>query len=91
MFTAGRGVFLMMNSYRDTRKSLLTTNSYKDKMKSLLMMNSYRDKKKSPLMTSSFKNARPNLPRLKFYRKCKTVTFVTGGLVADERRWLSYD
>lgn len=68
----------MMNSYRDTRKGLL-------------MMNSYRDKKKSPLMTSSFKDARSNLLRLKFYRKCKTETFVTGGLVADERRWLSYD
>ncbi|QQT90436.1 hypothetical protein I6I93_05870 [Peptoniphilus harei] len=68
----------MMNSYRDTRKSLL-------------MMNSYRDKKKSPLMASSFKDARSNLLRLKFYRKCKAETFVTGGLVADERRWLSYD
>lgn len=68
----------MMNSYNDTRKSLL-------------MMNSYKDKKKSPLMTSSFKNARSNLPKLKSYRKCKAETFVTGGLVADERRWLSYD
>ena len=55
------------------------------------MMNSYKDKKKSPLMTSSFKNARSNLPKLKSYRKCKAETFVTGGLVADERRWLSYD
>lgn len=66
-------------------------NSYKDMKKSLFMMNSYRDKKKSPLMTSSFKDARSNLPRLDSYRKCKTVTFVTGGLLADERRWLSYD
>ena len=66
-------------------------NSYKDIEKSLLMMNSYRDMKKSPIMTSSFKDARPNLLRLKSYRKCKAVTFVTGGLVADERRWLSYD
>ena len=55
------------------------------------MMNSYRDKKKGPLMTSSYKNARSALLKLKFYRKCKAVTFVTGGLVADERRWLSYD
>ena len=78
MFTAGRGVFLMMSSYKDIEKSLLTTNSYKDIKKSLLM-------------TSSFKDARSNLLRLKFYRKCKTETFVTGGLVADERRWLSYD
>ncbi|MDU2373643.1 MAG: hypothetical protein E7D52_03740 [Peptoniphilus harei] len=54
-------------------------------------MNSYRDTRKSPLMTSSFKDASSNLPRLKSYRKCKTVTFVTEGLVADERRWLSYD
>ena len=54
-------------------------------------MNSYRDNERSPLMASSFKDARPNLPKLKFYRKCKTETFVTGGLVADERRWLSYD
>ena len=66
-------------------------NSYKDIEKSLLMMNSYRDMKKSPIMTSSFKDARSNLLRLEFYRKCKTETFVTGGLVADERRWLSYD
>ncbi|MBS6534800.1 hypothetical protein [Peptoniphilus harei] len=55
------------------------------------MMNSYRDMKKSPLMTSSFKDARSNLLMLKFYRRCKAETFVTGGLVADERRWLSYD
>ena len=68
----------MMNSYRDMKKSLLMTSSFKDK-------------KKSPLMTSSFKDARSNLLRLKFYRKCKAVTFVTGGFVADERRWLSYD
>ncbi|MDU5470197.1 MAG: hypothetical protein E6076_00010 [Peptoniphilus harei] len=66
-------------------------NSYKDIEKSLLMMNSYRDMKKSPIMTSSFKDAGSNLLRLKFYRKCKAVTFVTRGLVADERRWLSYD
>lgn len=66
-------------------------NSYKDTRKSLLMMNSYRDMKKSLLMTSCFKDARFNLLKLKFNRKCKTETFVTGGLVADERRWLSYD
>ena len=55
------------------------------------MMNSYKDKKKSPLMTSSFKDAGSNLLRLKSYRSCKAETFVTGGLMADERRWLSYD
>ncbi|WP_269471256.1 hypothetical protein [Peptoniphilus harei] len=42
-------------------------------------------------MMNSFKNARFNLLRLESYRKCKVKTFVTGGLVADERRWLSYD
>ena len=81
----------MMSSYRDIRKSLLMMNSYRDTRKSLLTTNSYRDTMKSLLMTSSFKDGRSNLPRLKFYRKCKALTFVTGGLVADERRWLSYD
>ena len=81
----------MMSSYKDKKKSPLMTDSYRDTRKSLLMMNSYKDTRKSPLMASCFKDARSNLPKLKFYRKCKAVTFVTGGLVADERRWLSYD
>ena len=93
----------MMNSYRDTRKGLLMMNNYKDTRKSLLMMNDYKDTERNLLMISSYKDTRRNSQSLscKFndggnptrdsYKSCKVNSFMTRGLAADERRWLSYD
>lgn len=54
------------------------------------MMSSYRDTRRESLSLSSNLNGKGN-PTKDSYINCKAKSFMTGGLRADERRWLSYD
>lgn len=67
----------MMKSYKDTERNLLMTSNYKD------------TRRNSPSLSCEF-NGKGN-PRKDYYKSCKVKSFMTRGLVADERRWLSYD
>ncbi len=54
------------------------------------MMNDYKDtRRNSPSLSCEF-NGGGN-PTRDSHKSCKTKSFMTRGLVADERRWLSYD